>query len=287
MSTVGERRERAKHLPSNPTERRPSVRIRFPLLVATGLLGASASPAVAAVPHTVVPGETLWSIAAANNFTTRSLAAANGLSEEAQVVIGSTIQIPSEAEAAAALAAAGVLPGQPGEVAAQPRAGDGEPGADAPESVVPDDALNLDPDSSVHPHPTNERVTAEQVGSIAQPQGVSPSLAKAVAWQESGFNNAAVSSTGARGVMQIMPPTWDWIDEKLARTPLHPASAPENVRAGTMYLNYLRRVTGDERLALASYYQGLDSVRKDGLLPETERYVASVLAHRQELFGGP
>ena len=56
------------------------------------------------VPHTVQPGETLWSIAAANNFTTRSLAAANGLSEDAQVVVGTTIQIPSEAEAAAALA---------------------------------------------------------------------------------------------------------------------------------------------------------------------------------------
>ena len=257
---------------------------RLSLFLATGLLGAWAPPAAAAVPHTVMPGETLWSIAAANNFTTRALAAANGLSEDAHVVAGSTIQIPSEAEAAAALAAAGVVPGQPsGTVAQQATAG----GADAPESTIPDDALNLDPNSTVHPHPTNERVTAEQVGSIAEPQGVSPSLAKAVAWQESGFNNAAVSSTGARGVMQIMPPTWEWIDANLARVPLHPASAPENVRAGAMYLNYLRRVTGDERLALASYYQGLDSVRQQGLLPETERYVASVLAHRREMFGGP
>ena len=48
-------------------------------------------------------GETLWSIAAANNFTTRALAAANGLPEDAPVVLGSTIQIPSEQEAAQAL----------------------------------------------------------------------------------------------------------------------------------------------------------------------------------------
>ena len=34
-----------------------------------------ATQASAAVPHTVLPGETLWSIAAANNFTTDSLAA--------------------------------------------------------------------------------------------------------------------------------------------------------------------------------------------------------------------
>src|SRR5947209_4997373 len=66
----------------------------------------SAVPASAGVPHVVQPGETLWTIAAANNFTTRALAAANGLSENSNVVLGSTIQIPSEAEAAAALAAA-------------------------------------------------------------------------------------------------------------------------------------------------------------------------------------
>src|SRR4051812_25383442 len=70
-------------------------------------LGAAA-PAAAGVPHVVQPGESLWSIAAANNFTTRSLAAANGLSEDANVVLGSTIQIPSVTEAASALQSAGV-----------------------------------------------------------------------------------------------------------------------------------------------------------------------------------
>src|SRR5690242_21624408 len=73
----------------------------FGLAFVTALVAAA--PASAGVPHVVQPGETLWSIAAANNFTTRSLAAANGLSEDSQVVAGQTIQIPSEAEAAAAL----------------------------------------------------------------------------------------------------------------------------------------------------------------------------------------
>src|SRR5436309_9811224 len=50
-----------------------------------------------------MPGETLWSIAAANGFTTRAFAAANGLSPDARVVLGSTIQIPSVPEAAGAL----------------------------------------------------------------------------------------------------------------------------------------------------------------------------------------
>jgi LysM repeat protein len=66
-----------------------------------------AAEASAAAPHTVVPGETLWSIAAANNFTTHTVAAYNGLSDDAQVYVGETIQIPTESEGAAAVASAG------------------------------------------------------------------------------------------------------------------------------------------------------------------------------------
>src|SRR5690349_5864865 len=83
---------------------------RLPLLTISffvlAILPASAS---ASIPHVVQPGETLWSIAAANNFTTRSVAAANGLSENSPVVLGSTIQIPSIAEGAAALQKAGIV----------------------------------------------------------------------------------------------------------------------------------------------------------------------------------
>jgi LysM repeat protein len=70
-------------------------------------LGAFAATASAAVPHTVAPGETLWSIAAANNFTTQTVAAYNGLSADAQVYVGQTIQIPTETEGASALASSG------------------------------------------------------------------------------------------------------------------------------------------------------------------------------------
>ena len=46
----------------------------FACAVVTFIVCATSGPAVAAIPHTVQPGETLWSIAAANNFTTRALA---------------------------------------------------------------------------------------------------------------------------------------------------------------------------------------------------------------------
>jgi LysM repeat protein len=80
-----------------------------------GSIHAAAAPtgAGAAVPHVVQPGESLWSIAAANNFTTRTVAAFNGLPEDAYVIAGETIQIPTVEEGAAALAATGITPGAP------------------------------------------------------------------------------------------------------------------------------------------------------------------------------
>ena len=83
--------------------------VRSLLAVTPIVLLVAASPANAAVAHTVQPGETLWSIAAANNLTTRTVAAFNGLSEDAQVVLGSTINVPTTVEGAAALQNAGVL----------------------------------------------------------------------------------------------------------------------------------------------------------------------------------
>ena len=283
-----------------------------------------APPAPAYVAHTVEPGETLWSIAAASNFTTRALAAANGLPETAQVVVGQTIQVPSEAEAAAALAGAGT--GTVGTATPQP------PPAGA-YTVQPGDSLSaiaahngvsvdqiawmngLDPDGvllagtalklptsapdageavspppvvpEAHPIPTNEFVSPAEVQQVAVDHGVSGSLAAAIAEQESGFNNGLVSSANARGVMQILPGTWDWIERSIAHRDLDPASAYENVHAGTMYLGQLLQDTGgDERIAAGAYYQGLASVQEQGFFPETERYVANVFALRPQ-FGGP
>src|SRR4051794_11796712 len=93
----------------------------FGLAFVTALVAAA--PASAGVPHVVQPGESLWTIAAANNFTTRALAAANGLSETSNVVLGSTIQIPSVSEAASAMNAAGIVPAQGTAAPAAPATG--------------------------------------------------------------------------------------------------------------------------------------------------------------------
>ena len=64
------------------------------------------------------------------------------------------------------------------------------------------------------------------------------------------------------------------------------ASAIDNVGAGVLYLGHLLGETGgDPALAAAGYYQGIGSVRSIGMLPETQRYVANVMALRSR-FGG-
>jgi LysM repeat protein len=77
-----------------------------PLVTVAVLVGVCASSAKAEAPHVVQPGETLWSIAASNNLTTRTVAVYNGVSEDHQVVVGRTIMVPTVDEGAAALAAA-------------------------------------------------------------------------------------------------------------------------------------------------------------------------------------
>ena len=102
-----------------------------------------------------------------------------------------------------------------------------------------------------------------------------------IGWQESGFNNSLVSSANARGVMQILPGTWSWINSNLALTPLNARSAQDNVHAGVLYLGQLLHDTnGDMREAVAAYYQGLESVRQRGMLPDTRKYVDDVMSLR-------
>jgi soluble lytic murein transglycosylase-like protein len=146
----------------------------------------------------------------------------------------------------------------------------------APPEVVP----------AADPAPTPARVGSGDISSVASQYGVSPSLAAAIAWQESGFNNAMVSQANARGVMQVMPGTWDYVQRNLAPRQLDPSSATDNVHAGVLYLKQLLAQTGgDENAAIAGYYQGLGSVEHRGLFDDTKRYVDNVQALRSR-FGG-
>jgi LysM repeat protein len=217
------------------------------------VLGSSA----ASGSYVVRPGDTLSAIAARAGTTVGALAVENGLNPRSVLVSGTVLRLGGGGRTVTPVASVSQPVG---------RVAQGSP--------------------SAPPYTTAERVTASQVASIAAANGVPPSLAAAIGWQESGYNNALTSSADARGVMQILPGTWQWINSSLTRMPLSPSSAADNVRGGVLLLHSLLQSTGgSQSMAAAGYYQGLPSVRRHGLFPSTQRYVSNVMS-LASLFGG-
>jgi LysM repeat protein len=112
---------------------------------------------------------------------------------------------------------------------------------------------------------------------------VDPHLARALAWMESGYQNSVVSSVGAQGVMQLLPVTWSYVENILLGQKV-PHTVDGNVRIGVAYLHHLLdEFGGDERMALAAWYQGARAVKQRGLYGETKTFVANVLALKQRM----
>jgi|APLak6261660231_1056022.scaffolds.fasta_scaffold00088_8 hypothetical protein len=108
---------------------------------------------------------------------------------------------------------------------------------------------------------------------------VRPELLNALIQQESGGNNNAVSSKGARGLAQVMPGTAR--DPGFGVRPLRDGSPQEQRRFANDYLGaMLDRYNGNESLALAAYNAGPGAVDKAGGIPrysETKNYVSKIL----------
>jgi peptidoglycan hydrolase-like protein with peptidoglycan-binding domain len=117
-----------------------------------------------------------------------------------------------------------------------------------------------------------------RVERFAARAGVDPRLARAVAWVESGYQANVRSSTGDWGPMQVSAPAWDYVEAIIVGGAV-PHTAGGNIRVGILYLRrLLEEFGGDRRLAVAAYHQGAASVRRYGLLQETQAYVGTVEA---------
>ena len=102
-------------------------------------------------------------------------------------------------------------------------------------------------------------------------------LLKAIAHAESNFNPKATSSSGAMGVMQLMPST----AKSLGITDAY--NAYDNIMGGAKVISpHLANYNGDVSLALAAYNAGSGNVAKYGGVPpftETQNYIKKVLAY--------
>lgn len=100
-------------------------------------------------------------------------------------------------------------------------------------------------------------------------------LLRAVMEVESDYNQYAVSTAGARGLMQLMPQT-------MARVGVgNPWDPRQNIMGGAKYLKgLLQQFHGELSLALAAYNAGPNAVIKYGKIPpypQTQRYVMKVM----------
>ncbi|MFZ8577295.1 transglycosylase SLT domain-containing protein, partial [Klebsiella quasipneumoniae] len=108
-----------------------------------------------------------------------------------------------------------------------------------------------------------------------QQYGVDPRLLKAIMTQESGGNPNAISSAGAKGLMQIMPSNFrstgvtDWTDPR------------QNIMAGAKIMaENLKSSGGNIPLALRYYNGGYDTSRWG---PQNRAYPGAVLGHYQKI----
>lgn len=140
------------------------------------------------------------------------------------------------------------------------------------------------PEASALPVKAGDNIEA-LIARASQTYGVPESLIKAVIDTESSFNPTAVSSAGAKGLMQLMDGTARGLG---VSDPFDPA---QNIDGGTRYLSYqLSRFGGELKTALAAYNAGPGRLQRLGigndeqlmeklhLLPqETQNYIRKIL----------
>ena len=250
-------------------------------------------PGGRSAPHTYTVrwGDTLSGIGDRFGVGVGALARANGLHPSGLLLAGSTLRLPSGAGGPAGSGLGGRYRVRPGDTLSgiAARFGIGmhrlarHNHLEVNGILLAGITLRVPAGAAPAPLVTGPWSVAAAINRWSAHYGADAALARAVSWQESGFQAGVVSSAGAWGPMQVLPSTWRYVETVLIGHRV-PHTADGNVRVGVAFLAHLlRQFEGDERLALAAYYRGPAAVRSSGVGPETRRYVANVLALRSRM----
>ena len=133
-------------------------------------------------------------------------------------------------------------------------------------------------------------VTHQQyIEKYAAQYNLQPAFVAAIIRNESSFRTNAESSVGARGLMQLMPDTAEWIAGKLDDDSYHfdrMWDAETNIRYGCWYLGYLSRLFhGDADLVSAAYHAGQTTVTQ--WLSDSDKSADGVTLNVSKLSDGP
>jgi LysM repeat protein len=259
---------------------------RPPFLRPVGNLVIAGSLILAAgAGYTVQPGDTLDRIARRFGVSTRELAAANGIADPGRIFAGASLVLPGGSREHV-VAPGETLSGIAARYGLATRDLAAVNGIASVNYVRAGQRLRLSSAAATASRAPARAASRASVGALleqtARRYGWRPATIKALAWQESGWNPAAVSSAGAVGVMQVLPSTGRFVSANLVGRPLDLTDPADNIEAGVAFLDYLYgRTGGDIRRTLGGYYQGLRSMRERGVYPDTERYIDNVLVLRQ------
>ena len=218
---------------------------------------AAAPPAATTTTYTVARGDTVSALAARFGTTTAAIVSANSLDARAAIRIGQVL----------------ALPGGPAAPATAALVGDTFAGRTYPAATVA--SANQNKATLLAIGVPSKADMQALVAATAREMGVDPALAQAIAYQESGFNQSAVSPANAIGTMQVIPTSGQWASDLVGRE-LNLLDPRDNVVAGVAILRQLVATSSDLPTAIAGYYQGQAGVAKHGMYPDTRRYVASV-----------
>ncbi len=214
--------------------------------------------------YTVRTGDNLTLIAQRHSVSVRTLIVRNKLPRNGLVQVGRKLAIPTRVKVG-------------GSAPAAKTSQTYNAGLRIPDRVRRSVAVHRDY-LAKHKQPSKAKVRS-MVTKTARSMGVDPSLALAVAYHESGFQQRVVSPVDAIGIMQVLPSTGRALSRVHGRS-LDLRKAQDNVTAGVLLLKRLMSATGSADKALAGYYQGLGSIRSRGVLPQTGAYIRNVSALR-------
>lgn len=233
---------------------------------------AAPSPAPTAASYTVRAGDTLSGIAARHGVSLSDLLAWNQLSATKMIHPGQQLKLNGQQSAPSTTAPLQTTPN------VVPLVPSSFLGFEYPAAVVNSANANKALLNAA-PVPSRDEMRAI-VASTARSMGVDPSLALAVAFQESSFNHRSVSPANAIGTMQVIPSSGQWASEIVGR-PLNLLDPQDNATAGVAIIGRLVATSSSLENAIAGYYQGQYSVSKNGMYDDTKHYVAAILAHQK------
>jgi len=215
---------------------------------------SNSSDSSSPVSYTVAAGDTVSGIAARFGVSVQTVVAANDLGSAAQIYVGQRLTVPTSTNLV----------------------GDSFAGRTYPQETVA--SANANKSALLSMNLPSRSAMQSMVVQVARQMGVDPALAQAHAYQESGFNHASVSPANAIGTMQVIPSSGEWASDLVGRE-LNLLDPYDNVVAGVAIIRALQSSANSLDEGIAGYYQGLSSVRSNGMFSDTRSYVDAIRSH--------